>query len=102
MNDPQLDDEERKIEDSADEFVPVRGEERKRVETILSRTRKNKNVNIRLSELDLERIRARAEREGIPYQTLISSVLHRYVNDHLVDESQVIKTLELIGGKRAK
>ena len=99
MNDFPLDEEEQQIEDSADEFVPVDAEERKHVQRILSRSRKNKNINIRLSELDLDRIRTRAEREGLPYQTLISSVLHKYVNDRLVDEDQVIKTLELIGKK---
>ncbi len=53
----------------------------------------NKNINIRVSQADLDRIRAKAEREGLPYQTLISSVLHKYVNDQLVDEDQVVKTL---------
>ena len=97
MNKFELDAEEQEIEDFADELVPVEGQERKDIEKILARTRKNKNVNIRLTEFDLDRIRAKAEREGVPYQTLISSVLHKYVNDQLVDEGQVIKTLELIG-----
>ncbi len=93
----KLDDEEQEIEDAAEEFVPVDDEERERIERVLARSRKNKNINIRLSEADLDRIRAKANQEGLPYQTLISSVLHKYVNDRLVDEDQVIKTLEMIG-----
>ena len=40
---------------------------------------KNKRVNIRLSTPDLSEIQARAAEEGIPYQTLIASVLHKFV-----------------------
>ena len=41
--------------------------------------RKGKRVNIRISEKDLLDLQKRALREGIPYQTLISSVLHKYI-----------------------
>ena len=42
--------------------------------------RKDKRVNIRISEKDLNAIQTRALEEGIPYQTLISSVKHKYLN----------------------
>lgn len=42
--------------------------------------RKDKRVNIRISERDLTSIQKIAREEGIPYQTLISSVLHKFVN----------------------
>lgn len=42
--------------------------------------RKNKRVNIRISERDLNELQRIAMREGLPYQTLISSILHKYVN----------------------
>ena len=41
---------------------------------------KTKLVSIRVREHDLERLRARAEREGLPYQTLINSLIHKYAN----------------------
>ena len=41
---------------------------------------KDQRINIRLSSPDLQALRARALREGIPYQTLISSVLHKYIS----------------------
>jgi len=66
------------------------------VEAILDRARKTKNINIRISEADLARLKERAEEEGVPYQTLVSSVLHRYVSDRLVDEKDILKSLELL------
>ncbi len=45
--------------------------------------RKDRRVNVRISARDLDALRKRALSEGIPYQTLISSVLHRYVEGRL-------------------
>ena len=45
--------------------------------------RKDARINIRLSSRDLKGIQKRALEEGIPYQTLISSVLHKYVEGRL-------------------
>lgn len=46
---------------------------------------KDRRVNIRLSSGDLRDIQARALEEGIPYQTLIASVLHKYVTGRLAE-----------------
>ena len=48
--------------------------------------RKDKRVNIRISEKDLLALQKRAVRQGIPYQTLISSVLHKYINGGLIEK----------------
>ena len=45
--------------------------------------RKNKRVNIRISECDLNELQRQAITEGLPYQTFISSILHRFVNGNL-------------------
>ena len=42
--------------------------------------KKNRKINIRISENDLSALQRRAAREGIPYQTLIGSVLHKYAS----------------------
>jgi predicted DNA binding CopG/RHH family protein len=47
--------------------------------------RKDKRVNIRISEKDMLDLQKRALREGIPYQTLISSVLHKYASGSLTE-----------------
>lgn len=41
---------------------------------------KNKTISIRISEIDLLKLKGKAAQEGMPYQTLISSSLHRLVN----------------------
>jgi predicted DNA binding CopG/RHH family protein len=54
---------------------------------------KDKRVNIRLSSVDLLDIQAKALAEGMPYQTLIASVLHKYVSGRLAEkEPSVIGT----------
>lgn len=59
-------------------------EEKKRYSRYATATfRKNRRVNIRISDQDLEAIQKRAIEEGLPYQTLISSLLHKYVNGRL-------------------
>lgn len=49
--------------------------------------RKNKNINIRISENDLESIKLQAAREGLPYQTLIGSLIHKYAAGMLKEAS---------------
>lgn len=48
---------------------------------------KDKRVNIRISSRDLEDIQAKAAEEAVPYQTLMASVLHKYVTGRLVERS---------------
>ena len=83
--------EEREILESYedDEWVSVRDRqnEMKRLAAMAGRAGlKDRRINIRLSERDLRRIKEAALREGIPYQTLISSVLHKYGAGMLIEE----------------
>ncbi len=48
--------------------------------------RKNRRVNIRMAGRDVEAIQKRAILEGIPYQTLMASVLHKFAAGRLVDK----------------
>jgi hypothetical protein len=52
-----------------------------------STLQKNKRINIRLSERDLVHIQRKAIEEGLPYQTLISSVLHKYISGNLTKKT---------------
>ena len=62
--------------------VPNFEEEKKRFREIARNTlNKTKNINIRLSERDLSRLKRKAAEEGIPYQTLVSSILHKYSSE---------------------
>lgn len=95
----KLDKYEQSLENKAGSFRPVSKKKRLQIEKILESARKTKNVNIRISESDLARLKQRSLEEGLPYQTLISSVLHRYVTDKLVDESAIRKYGFLVQSK---
>ena len=92
----KLEPEEQLIENEADSFRPVSVEKLRKMEGILDRARKSRTVNIRISENVLEELKRRSEREGIPYQTLISSILYKYVTDRLVDEEAIRRSLQLL------
>jgi predicted DNA binding CopG/RHH family protein len=53
------------------------------VEAARNTLRKDKRINLRLSQKDYHQIQIRAIEEGIPYQTLISSIIHKYLNGSL-------------------
>ncbi len=66
--------------------VPNLASESRRYETAAKATlRKDKRVNIRMTERDLLHFQKKAAEEGLPCQTLISSVLHKYINGRLRD-----------------
>jgi len=68
--------------------VPNFAKEKKRYEAAAKAAlRKDKRVNIRMTERDLLRFQKKAAEEGLPYQTLISSVLHKYINGLLKDRA---------------
>ncbi len=50
--------------------------------------KKDRRVNIRISSKDLDEIQKRALEEGIPYQTLMASVLHKYIAGRLVERRE--------------
>jgi predicted DNA binding CopG/RHH family protein len=84
------------IEKNSSAYRPASDKKRKRIEYILEKSRKTKNINIRISEYDLEKLREKSDKEGIPYQTLVSSILHKYVSDQLVEEMDILKSLKLL------
>jgi len=49
--------------------------------------RKDKRINIRISNRDLKAVQLKATEEGIPYQTLVSSIIHKYISGSLKDIS---------------
>ncbi|MDQ6970304.1 MAG: hypothetical protein Q9M16_07335 [Mariprofundus sp.] len=87
----KLDKEEKEILHSYDseEWVSVsdHSEIRKYKAAAKSTFKKDKRVNIRMSERDLELLQERALIEGLPYQTLMSSVLHKYVMNRLSEKN---------------
>jgi predicted DNA binding CopG/RHH family protein len=66
----------------SEEWVSVEdrdGEKAKLVEAAHASNSKTRNINIRLSERDLYKLKAKALQEGMPYQTLVTSILHKNI-----------------------
>ena len=69
------------IENEKPESVPQVSLEIQRLQmSVKEKISKRKSINLRILENDLERIKAEAIKDGIPYQTLISSIIHKYVS----------------------
>jgi len=83
VNKNKLDKYEKELLDAYEkgEFVPVENKDKKVSElqkSAQNTLKKDRRVNIRISGKDLTEIRIAAIKEGIPYQTLMSSVLHKF------------------------
>ena len=86
----RLTEEEQEILDSFErgEWVPVKALSRRKRELIRyarNTLKKDKRLNIRISERDLNELQKKAVSEGLPYQTFVSSIIHKYVNGKLVE-----------------
>ncbi len=87
-----IDQEEKDLMESIerDEWRPVKNfdvERTKAKEAARNTLKKDKRINLRLSQKDYHQIQIKAIEEGIPYQTLISSIVHKYLNGSLTPKS---------------
>jgi predicted DNA binding CopG/RHH family protein len=74
----------RSVERGEWKTIPDFEKEKERYRRLAMATlRKNKRINIRIAERDLLLLQERALEEGLPYQSLISSVLHKYISGRL-------------------
>ena len=99
MNKINLDKEEQETLDSFErgewKSVPdVKAEIKKHQAYARKTLKKDRRINIRISSKVLQEIKAIAIEDGIPYQTLMSSILHRYVTGRLVDKQRPNKSFE--------
>jgi len=88
-----LDDEEKDILESYErgEWVPVKNQKQeiKKLQQYAKNTlQKDKRINIRMSSKDLDQVQVIATQEGIPYQTLVSSIIHKYVSGYLIERKK--------------
>jgi predicted DNA binding CopG/RHH family protein len=93
MKKTRLDAKEKDILDSyeRDEWKPVKNpkaEIKKLSEYAKNTLQKDKRINIRMSSKDLDQVQVIAAQEGIPYQTLISSIIHKYVSGYLLEKKR--------------
>jgi len=88
-----LDDEEKDILESYErgEWVPVKNAKKEimKLQQYAKNTlQKDKRINIRMSSKDLDQVQVIAVQEGIPYQILVSSIIHKYVSGYLIERKK--------------
>ncbi len=88
--------EEMEIENNIDNLKPVSEEKRKKIEDLIGRAKKNSAISLRIARYDLEKIKEKAGKEGIPYQTLINSILHKYITNQLLEKDEISKTFAVM------
>lgn len=81
---------------------PTKADLRKYKEAARATFIKNRRVNVRLSSPDLMDIQARAAEEGVPYQTLIASVLHKFVTGRFTEKPSRLTTRSSARAKRRR
>jgi len=85
-----VDEEEKEIMDSIekDEWVPAEkreGEIEKLERTARATFARSERMNVRISPRDLRNLKIRAMEEGVPYETLVASVIHKFLSGRLVE-----------------
>lgn len=94
--DIRLTEEEQEIEDSVEQWVPATEETRERLRTIVERSKKTEAISLRMTRFDLSRIKELAAEQGLPYQTLINTLVHKYVTNQILEKREVLKTLQAV------
>ena len=94
--DTKLDKYESEIEGNISQLTPVSNTRKALIENIIDKANEKKSISLRLKNNDLEQLKLRAETEGLPYQTLLSSIVHKFVTDQLVDKRSILKSLEIL------
>ena len=92
----KLDEYEKKIENEILNFVSLSSEEKSKIENIIDKENEKKSISLRLRKYDLEKLKERARKEGIPYQTLLSSLVHKFITDQLIDKRSILKGIQLL------
>ena len=96
----KLDKYEQDIENNIQEYKSISAAEKKLATGLIKKANNNKkNISLRVNAQDLELFKRIAQHEGIPYQTLLSSVIHKFVTGQLVEEQDILKSIQLLNQK---
>ena len=92
----KLDKSEQEVENNILDYKKISTENELKINTIIKKAKEKKSINLRVNSNDLYLLKQKADQEGIPYQTLISSILHKYLTDQLIDQKNILKSVQLL------
>jgi predicted DNA binding CopG/RHH family protein len=91
----QLDKEEKWYENNSDGFTAAPAVVRDSLILAAKNTKnKTERMNIRMTNSDMQNLKKIAEAEGLPYQSLVTSILHKYISGLLIDINEAKKLLK--------
>ena len=90
-----LDSEEKKIEKDFDSYKSASRETKARIGKIIEGSKKSRPISLRINERDLSILKEKAGKNGLPYQTMINVVLHKYATDSYLEKDEINKFLRL-------
>jgi len=93
---PKLNKYESEIENNISQYKPVNAKKKALIEGLIDKANEKKSISLRLKSNDLEQLKRRADVEGLPYQTLLSSIVHKFVTDQLVDKRSILKSIDIL------
>ena len=98
----KMTEEEKLIEDDIENLRVVSKSKKEKINKIILRARKNRAISLRIANFDLEKIKEKANNDGIPYQTLINTILHKYITNQLYEKEEIIKSIKIINEIKAR
>ena len=82
----KLDAFEKKIEKNISKYHSISNKKQAKILKTIKNANERKNISLRINNQDLDIIKLRAKKEGIPYQTFISSILHKFITEQTSDK----------------
>jgi predicted DNA binding CopG/RHH family protein len=87
--------EEKIIENDFEKYKPVSKSSKKHIEKIIEGSRKSHPISFRINENDLKKLKKKADKTGLPYQTMLNVVIHKFVTDSYLDKEEIDKYIQL-------
>jgi predicted DNA binding CopG/RHH family protein len=92
----KFDADEQQLEKDMEQFQPVNAAKKQLIEGILDKANEKRSISLRLKSNDLELLKRRAAAEGLPCQTLLASIVHKFLSDQLVDRRSILKSMDIL------
>ncbi|WP_417909510.1 hypothetical protein [Candidatus Electronema sp. PJ] len=92
----KLDADEQQLENNMEQLRPVTEAKRQLIEGIIDKANEKRSISLRLKGNDLELLKRRAAAEGLPCQTLLASIVHKFLSDQLVDRRSILKSMDIL------
>jgi predicted DNA binding CopG/RHH family protein len=83
----KLDKYEQEIEQNISQFEPVTQEKKLAIEALIDNTNDCEHISLQLKRDDFELLKQKANLQGLSYQELVSSIIHKFVSNQLFDKT---------------